>query len=135
MGKGFNYLLTYFDIKKINNNNNVIYILKPTIEDLQLLFGEVSLGFKLLKTLRPVTHHRHLKLIICFIYEEDKERTSKKKPYYPVKTSTINGLTCLLSGVLTFENSRKYRQLSSFCKCEAGKNLNRKQKNALRTKE
>lgn len=52
----------------------MIYILETTIEDLQLLFGEISLGFQLLKTLWPVTHRCHLKLIICFIYREEKER-------------------------------------------------------------
>lgn len=44
------------------------YILETTVEDLQLLFGEVSLGLQLLKTLRPVAHHRHLQLVIRFIY-------------------------------------------------------------------
>lgn len=50
------------------------YILETTIEDLQFLFGEVRLGFQLIKTLRPVTHHRHLELVICFIYREEKQR-------------------------------------------------------------
>lgn len=60
----------------------MIYILETTIEDLQLLFGEISLGFQLLKTLWPVTHRCHLKLIICFIYREEKERVRQKNSYY-----------------------------------------------------
>lgn len=49
------------------------YILETAIEDLQLLLGEVSLGLQLLESLWPVTHHRHLELIICFIYRGEKE--------------------------------------------------------------
>lgn len=59
------------------------YILETTIEDLQLLFGEVSLGFQLIKPLWPVTHRRHLQLIVKFIYMgREKERDRKKYAYY-----------------------------------------------------
>lgn len=51
------------------------YILKTTVEDLQLRFAEVGLGFQLIKTLWPVTHHRHLQLVICFIYRERERET------------------------------------------------------------
>lgn len=49
------------------------YILETTIEDLQLLFGEVGLGLQLLETLRPVGHCRHLQLFVGFICEEEEE--------------------------------------------------------------
>lgn len=54
------------------------YILEATIENLQLLLGEVSLGFQLLKTLWPVTHRCHLKLIIGIICSKVKENTNTK---------------------------------------------------------
>lgn len=48
----------------IFSNRNLNYILKPTVEDLQLLFGEVSLSLELFEALGPVTHRGHLQLII-----------------------------------------------------------------------
>lgn len=54
------------------------YILKTTIENLQLLFGEVRLSFQLVETFWPVTNRRHLKLIICFIYREGEEGGRKR---------------------------------------------------------
>lgn len=50
------------------------YILETTVEDLQLLFGEVRLGLQLIKTLWPVAHHRHLQLVIGFIYRGDENK-------------------------------------------------------------
>lgn len=61
----------------IFSDKNLNYILKPTVEDLQLLFGEVSLSLQLFEALGPVTHRGHLQLIICFICQEDEARTSK----------------------------------------------------------
>lgn len=55
----------------IFSNKNLNYILKPTVEDLQLLFGEVSLSLELIEGLGSVTHRGHLQLIICFICQED----------------------------------------------------------------
>lgn len=54
------------------------YILKATVEDLQLLFGEVRLGLQLFKAFGPVAHRGHLQLIVCFICREDEARPSKK---------------------------------------------------------
>lgn len=50
------------------------YILKTTVEDLQLLLGEVGLRFQLLQAFRPVTHHGHLELVIGFICDRQKRQ-------------------------------------------------------------
>lgn len=55
------------------------YILETPIEDLQLLFGEVSLRFQLVKALRSVTHRRHLQLLICFIYRQERGERERDK--------------------------------------------------------
>lgn len=52
---------------------SVVYVLKATIKDLQLRFGEVGLSFQLLQSLWPVTHHRHLEFIVRFICENEKQ--------------------------------------------------------------
>ena len=45
----------------------VSYVLEAPVEHLELSFTEVSLSFELVKALRPMAHHGHLKVIICFI--------------------------------------------------------------------
>lgn len=70
-------------------NKNLNYILKPTVEDLQLLFGEVSLGLELIKALGPVTHRGHLQLIVCFICRREDDGGHSSHIFQPHSKANI----------------------------------------------
>lgn len=47
--------------------SGMTYIFKATVEDLELLLGEIRLRLQLIESFRPMTHHGHLQLIVHFI--------------------------------------------------------------------
>ena len=110
------------------------YILEAAIENLQLLFGEVGLGFQLLEALWPVAHCRHLQLIICFIWREEEEERrkedKKKYIYYQVKTSAISVWHVLLPffGYMKTVTHSKEDKSAKVWEGETSKNVIRQQK-------
>lgn len=105
------------------------YILETTIEDLQLLFGEVSLGFQLVESLGPVTHHRHLELIICFICREEKESEIEENIFNiqnHVSTSTAPVLHVIIPVFRDVETQERDNSVKSHVK-----NVIRQQKRVL----
>lgn len=112
------------------------YILEAAIENLQLLFGEVGLGFQLLEALWPVAHRRHLQLVICFIWREEEEeeeegrKTEKKYIYYQLKTSAISVRHVLLPcfGYMKTVTHSKEEKSAKVWEGETSKNVIRQQK-------